>query len=339
MKKFLALALLLLMTACVKPKKTVIPAFYHWKSYISWWGDEQADMAAQIGVQRLYVKWIDIDWSTLQGAIPVQVTDGHLSDTVRDIVPVIYITNSVFKNSTQEELQTLADRIMLKLTQPTHKFRLFHKSKIREIQIDVDWTAATREAYFFFLEYLKKQLGNTRLSVTIRLYQYKYRKESGVPPADRGMVMLYNMSNPREFSEVNSIMDIETAKKYLIRKKYPIPVDIALPFFRWGIAYRDDKFMVLLNDFGENEADRMGFLRKNDWYYDVVADTVYQGNFLRKGDKIKVENTDWEKLQKLADLGKQIINSDTTYISIFDWDTNRIHQAGYENIKHLYGRF
>lgn len=339
MKKFAALALLLLTTACVKPRKTVIPAFYHWKSYISWHSDGQDGMAAEIGIQRLYVKWMDIDWTTLQGAVPIQVTNGYLSDTVRDIVPVVYITNSVFKNCTQEELQILADRIIQKLSQPTQKFRLFYRQEIRELQVDVDWTATTRDAYFYFLEYLKKQMGNIRLSVTIRLYQYKYRKESGVPPADRGMVMLYNMSNPREFSEVNSIMDIETAKKYLIRKKYPLPVDLALPFFQWGIAYRDDKFLVLINDLGEREADQMGFLRKNNWYYDVVADTVYQGNFLRKGDKIKIENTSWEKLEELADLGKRIINSDTTYISVFDWDTSRIHQAGYENIKHLYDRF
>jgi hypothetical protein len=61
-----------------------------------------------------------------------------------------------------------------------------------EVQIDCDWTAATRDNYFALLKKLKQQpfFQKKTLSTTIRLHQVKFVSQTDVPPADKGLLML-----------------------------------------------------------------------------------------------------------------------------------------------------
>ena len=92
------------------------------------------------------------------------------------------------------------------------------------------------------LEAFKKEY-RYQLSATIRLHQVKYREETGVPPVDYGVLMYYNMGHISAMG-ANSIYDRSTALRYLGKlREYPLPLDIALPMFAWGVHSADGQVL------------------------------------------------------------------------------------------------
>ena len=183
------------------------------------------------------------------------------------------------------------------------------------------------------------------ISVTIRLHQIKYRDKMGIPPVERGMLMVYNLRNPTDFNEANSIFDATEAAKYLDgQAKYPLALDVALPIFRWGVAYRAGKFLNILNNLGSSEADTLRFLKKNGRFYDVSADTVFHKNYLRFGDKIKIEEISDELLRGAADVAAPFVrksSGDTLHVALFHFDKNLITSLKsdtYEKVFQVFNR-
>jgi hypothetical protein len=68
------------------------------------------------------------------------------------------------------------------------------------------------------------------LSTTIRLHQLSMP----VPPADYGVLMLYNTGDPRKFNERNPILDLRDVMPYVKGlKDYDLPLAAAYPVFLW----------------------------------------------------------------------------------------------------------
>ena len=118
--------------------------------------------------------------------------------------------------------------------------------KIREMQLDCDWTTSTQQSYFKLCEASRDLLkaDSIALSSTIRLHQLSQT----APPVDRGVLMLYNTGNLKSIDTQNSILDIRDVEPYLKKKiEYPIPLDYVYPTFGWGVKfyeYGDFKFIV-----------------------------------------------------------------------------------------------
>jgi hypothetical protein len=54
------------------------------------------------------------------------------------------------------------------------------------------------------------------------------------PPADYGVLMVYNTGNPQQHPERNPILDLRDVKPYLRwLKDYPLPMAAAYPAFSW----------------------------------------------------------------------------------------------------------
>ena len=324
-------------------KKTlIVPAFYYWKHNedYNYYGEAEnsfrsngldSALMKHIAPQRLYVKFFDIDWREGNGAYPRQAYKRKNLPSKCQIVPVFYILNRVFEKSDSLDLENLAMRLenITNLTYP-------------EIQLDCDWTSTTRDRYFQLLRLLRKKLNPAiKLSVTIRLHQIKFRDKTGIPPADRGMLMVYNFRNPAEYNEHNSIFEAEEALKYLEgQKAYTLPLDVALPLFRWGIAYRGGKFNVLLNGLGFKEADALRFLKKDGRFYTVTSDTVFKTNYLRFGDKIKIEEVNDEALIACAHIAAPFVHkTDTLHIAFFHYDNALISSFKPETYEQVFKIF
>ena len=160
------------------------------------------------------------------------------------------------------------------------------------------------------------------LSATIRLHQIKYRKKTGIPPVDRGALMVYNFNAPDKFSPINSIFDAEEGGKYLKNAKtYELPLDIALPLFSWGLVFRNRQYQGILNGMNSSECRALSFLSppKNEEkkYFAVTADTVFKGLYLRNGDEIEIEEVSERDLFDAVDLAAPLINSDTTHLILY----------------------
>jgi len=104
------------------------------------------------------------------------------------------------------------------------------------------------------------------------------------------MLMYYNMGEVRAWEESNSILNLEAAEPYLNGKAYPLPLDLALPLFRWGVVFREGKMIRLINNLSaEALADRTRFFPMTPDRYEVQKGTFLQGHYLYQGDFIRLE--------------------------------------------------
>lgn len=225
------------------------------------------------------------------------------------IVPVIYIKNEVFDDIATAQYapqrfwgtETLSENVAKYIEQINNYYHL----TVNEVQFDCDWTLNTKEYYFNFLKLFKEQNPNLQLSATIRLHQVKYKDDTGVPPVDYGVLMYYNMGRITA-TGANSIYDRSTALRYLGKlREYPLPLDIALPMFAWGVHSADGQVLNLVGGLTHAEAQAISTLVRIDAsdIYKVAEQTYYKGRVWQAGDLIKIEEvSDAQRKEMLADL-------------------------------------
>ena len=318
-----------------QPQLAPSPAFYHWKTQLKL-DKAKRSYLDSIGVKKLYVKFFDVDWdgATTQ---PVPLATVEL-DTINlnglEIVPTIFITNRTLLNLPMQQLDTLASLIF-------QKIKSLQTQTPLEIQFDCDWTAKTQAKYFALLTSFRQiasfdssfiiHHSSLILSATIRLHQSKYFEKTGVPPVDRGMLMCYNMGDLENWEIENSILDLEVAKTYLppivnrqssIIDPYPIPLDFALPLFRWGVLFRDGRMIKLLNGLSvEDLQDTSRFQKMAENRYEVRKSTYLQMHYLYVGDRLRLDGVSPEALLSMTKLLGERINDSPTTLAFYHIDS------------------
>lgn len=327
---------LCLFAACQKTPRNTTPAFYHWKTQFALTVAETAYLDA-LDCRKIYVKFLDIGKDPLSGEIsPYSLLE--VKDTTglagKNIVPCVFITNSVFQHISTEKLDWLAVKTAGALTDIG---RQFPRAAFAEIQFDCDWTPATRMAFFYFLKKIRNALSEgTTISATIRLHQYKFPGQTGVPPADRGMLMLYNTGDIDDWAEENSIFQPQAAQKYLqggAPARYPLPLDLALPAFSWALVYRDDELWKIIPDpdFAEfRDTGRFETIgkaeRQSNNRISIRRNTFLAGHYLRTGDLVRVERIDTALLREAARLAAGIELAPGASVAFYHLDTATVRQ-------------
>lgn len=332
---------IIFLSACRQTPRQTSPAFYHWKTQLALSPAETACLDT-LGCGKLYVKFIDLGKDPETGDIrPYALLE--VKDTAglagRAIVPCVFIANSVFQQISKQQIESLA----LKTADALSALgRQFPGAPFSEVQFDCDWTASTRESFFYFLKKIRTALPQrTTISATIRLHQYKFPSQTGVPPADRGMLMLYNTGDIDRWEEENSIFQSEAARKYLdgAPARYPLPLDLALPLFSWALIYRDDALWKIvpdpnpaeLADTGRFEAvdNRQWAADNRQWAagrFQVRKHTYLAGHYLRTGDLIRLERVDTVLLQEAARLTAGIDLAPDACVAFYHLDTATVRQ-------------
>lgn len=323
---------LFLLAACQKTPRTIAPAFYHWKTQLALTPSETAYLDA-LDCRKLYIKFLDIGKDPLSGEIsPYSLLE--VKDTTglagKSIVPCVFITNSVFQHISTEKLDWLAVKTAGALTDIG---RQFPQPAFAEMQFDCDWTPATRSSFFNFLKKIRGALPTgTTISVTIRLHQYKFPGQTGVPPVDRGMLMMYNTGDIDDWAEENSIFQPQAAQKYLqgaTPARYPLPLDLALPAFSWALVYRDDALWKIIPDpdFAEfRDTGRFETIGETNNRISILKNTFLAGHYLRAGDLIRVEHIDTALLRESARLAAGIELAPDASVALYHLDTATVRQ-------------
>lgn len=228
-------------------------------------------------------------------------------------VPVVFITNRTMLQCDTIQLRVLADKLERKLVQ-------LCGLSYNEVQFDCDWTARSKDNYFAFLRLIRLRL-NRRLSATVRLHQFKDPEGTGVPPVDRGMLMLYNVEDVKTYGSRNSIFNEEAAKPYINGAgPYPLPLDVALPAYSWLVHYRNGRFVRIENGDLVDEIDTLElFKRDTDGMFTVVKETEsWWGEALHVGDRLKPERMDSTTIMQAVALARTTVNTDTVRVAFFD---------------------
>jgi hypothetical protein len=315
----------------------VTRSFYYWKGNYRWspWVQKTC---TELGVQRLYLRFFEIRPNNIGlpvFAAPVKIDFAGMPAQV-EVFPTIFVFQSLFHKLSPEANKALAENTIATIRQQAAG-RAFHA-----LQIDCDWTQRSKVGYFEFLRNLKTALPGVELSATIRLHQITYRSETGIPPVDRGMLMLYNLSDPTQYQTANSIFDAQEAKRYLRRQSvYPKPLDLALPLFSWGLQFRGGRFQGFLRDQNRETLDALTFLahtsQKN--IYRVKVDTVFQDLYLRPGDRVRLESVSNQDLEKAIDLAKGVFPpQDTRALAFFQLDSFTLASFSHEHLEKIFYR-
>ncbi|WP_435356932.1 hypothetical protein [Emticicia sp. SJ17W-69] len=317
------------------PPKEVTRGIYYWKSVYKL-SSEELQMLDSCHIKKLYIKAYDLDWDfTKKQAIPKASLhfDQALPKNL-ELVPTIFITNQTLKQTTDNQIDTLAYFIK------KHLIIVWKGMPFSEIQFDCDWTIATQRKYFKLLTSLRKHFPEKQLSATIRLHQIKFAHKTGIPPVDRGMLMFYNMSDWKKPQIQNSIYDLDAASQYLATlEQYPMPLDVVFPIFRWSVFYRNKRFLTVINNLDSQALSSKNFLQKSDNRYTVLLDTTAFGLSLRKGDLIRAEEVNFDEILKGSKaLSKKISNQKLTF-ALYHLDPNTLSFYGYEKLNQIYASF
>jgi hypothetical protein len=303
------IALLLTATVFFSCHKKHPPAlaFYHWRTTLTHNETEKIYLDS-VQCKVLYIKVADVGLDPLtQAPVPYSLLD--VQDTTllsgRQWIPCVFITNEVFSAISSEKTAWLARQTCKAIDAAAKKL----PGTYTEVQIDCDWSASTREAFFAYLKQLKQLLpAQTALSATIRLHQYKFPEKTGVPPVDCGMLMAYNTGDVEHFAAGHSIYRTQDAEKYWIgtRKPYPLPLDLALPIFSWTLLYRDSLLhKIVPGSVAEVLYDTTRYTctakEANVGRYVVRKETFLEGHYLRPGDLLRTETVTPDLLWQIAD--------------------------------------
>lgn len=221
-------------------------AIYHWRTTFAPDSAEIAFVRCH-DIRRIYLRMFDVatEHTPETGhdeVVPIATTrfTAAIPDGV-EIVPTVYITLEALRAMRGRET-TYAELIVERLRAMASYNGC---GAIREVQFDCDWTSTTRESYSALCLAARKLLHSYRivLSITVRLHQLS----AMIPPADCGVLMLYNTGALKNPDTRNSILDIADVRPYLRGRKYGLPLAYAYPVFGWGVKFRDGQFRGIVS--------------------------------------------------------------------------------------------
>ena len=249
-KIYLAFIVALLTAGCNNVSDTIVEpknSIYHWKTTFDI-NDSEAEFLNKHNIERIYVKMYDvaIEQNFVSGKadiVPIATTK-FVSAIPRnvEIVPVVYITIDALRALSGCEAEIAELIVERTLAMCRHN----ECGEIKEMQLDCDWTSQTKVIYEELCSNVNNRLQTKGidLSITVRLHQLR----ESAPPANRGVLMLYNTGQLKNINTKNSILDIADVRQYVKKGKYPIPLDYAYPAFGWGIKFKDDKFEAIVSE-------------------------------------------------------------------------------------------
>ena len=269
--------------------KVVAPAhrgIYHWKTTYDpteWelrWMEEHR-------IDRLYVKFFDVapgaengydDWAM----VPVATTRFE-RPLPRDmeVIPVVYITVDAIRALAEsyDFGRNYAELLVKRIEEMTKEH---YGGKVKEVQLDCDWTSQTEDVYFALCRHVRKLLHERgiTLSGTVRLHQLRQLEQpkekederdevyvsdmydtgrDGIP-FDRSLLMCYNTGRLQNSKTKNSILDYNDVKPYLAQySQNELPnCDVAYPVYGWGVEFdTTGNFSRLINSHSLSDTTTM----------------------------------------------------------------------------------
>ena len=323
-------------------------AFYYWKSEMKL-DESEKGVLNKLLVRKIFVKFFDVSWNKAsQSAIPLAkiAVDSSLPPYfVRsniEIIPTVFITNECFVKLNSGGVTNLAARVN-KLVSALIMSNNLTENNIHELQIDCDWTASTRDLYFLFLKEIKSLIrsNNFALSATIRLYQCKYLKKTGVPPVDRGLLMCYNMGNLRDPSHhKNSILDLDDLKAYTERlDEYPLELDVAFPLFAWKVLFRENKYVGLIQNLPDSVLTNAVMAAQTKNIFTIAKDTVVSGYAFKKNDVVRSEVSIAGDVAAAAMIINDHLATSKPTISLYHLDSLILKNYSLHELEDIYNSF
>lgn len=214
---------------------------YYWNTTFSI-DSIKREFLVKHNVKKMYVRYFDVvpDENGGQPKPNATIQFGNVPPPGDiEIIPVVFVLPSALDS----DLDMLGSKILRRVKQMSETHRL---GTVRELQIDCDWTTSTRNSFYRFMELLKQKTADDGivLSSTIRLHQLA----DPPPPADRGVLMVYNTGDLRDMDKQKPILDPLDVFPYLkYLEGYELPLSSAYPVYRWELLFRNGHFVDIVH--------------------------------------------------------------------------------------------
>ena len=300
-------------------------AFYYWRTTFDLTPTERR-VLEDCDVKHLYIRYFDVKIDPASGAIVPEAPVRFRSLPPKGIrvTPVVFITNRVMLRR-ETNVDTLAANIAAYIRRINRAVGLPEPD---EVQIDCDWSTGSRDRFMLFIDTLKRHGGFRNLSATIRLHQAKHHTITRIPGVDRGVLMYYNMGSV-ETDTVNSIYDRKIAKRYLgSLKVYPLPMDVALPIYAWGVHLSEGRVTELINRIhrADFEQDTNILVSRGSNLITVKHSLIKGGRYYRTGDEVRIEEVTSKDLLEMArDLSRHM-SARPREVVFFDLDEHHFNK-------------
>lgn len=238
------LSMALLLVSCRKDEaKTSMRSVYYWSTTLNMDSTKMA-FIKKYSILRMYLRYFDVVNDEAGRAMP----NATLSFATKvpqgiDIVPTVFVMPECLRHDRHHLARLIVMRVLqMSQTNDVHN--------VREIQIDCDWTLSTRQLYDDFMRAMLNECHSRglQLSSTIRLHQLSQLP----PPADRGVLMMYNTGDATNIKCHKPILDMRDAAPYLqYLAQYRLPLSTAYPIFAWRILFRGGRFVGFVHYDGE----------------------------------------------------------------------------------------
>lgn len=231
--------------SCSKPRPlpTTMRSVYYWSTTLNIDSTKSA-FIRRYDISRMYIRYFDVVTDASGRAVPnATLKFATCVPQGIDVVPTVFVMPECLRQDRQQLAALIVKRVVqMNETNDVHN--------VREIQIDCDWTRSTRLLY---AEFMQAMLGechsrHLKLSSTIRLHQLAQTP----PPADRGVLMMYNTGDATDIGCHKPILNMHDAAPYLPRlKDYRLKLSTAYPIFAWRILFRGGRFVGFIHHDGE----------------------------------------------------------------------------------------
>ena len=309
-------------------------SFYHWRMVYDP-GPESLKRLEQLKVKRLYLRFFEVTVDDDGRPIP-QATAVFKQKVNLPAAPVIFMENRVFsfKPDAKELNAKLLKRIM-------DIAEVNSVELAPELHLDCDWTPSTRAAFFEFAENLKARLPDGwELVVTIRLDQFKNYRTTGIPPADRVVLMAYNMGDIKRPGPGNSIIDPQVAARYIPSSaSYPLPSDLALPIFSWVVVFDEhDRYQGLLSPVPTQLSSLDNCLPVGRNLYTIISPFQTAGGWLiPKGWRLRLEDSPHRDVLAVAELLRKAL-ANPRHLIFYHLDDSVIQNRTKEELEEIADR-
>jgi hypothetical protein len=221
-------------------------SIYYWKTVFEL-DSADSSFLQKHDIDRIYLRMFDVatEPDLLNGTsqiVPIATTKfvSPIPNNI-EIVPVAYITIDALRAMVGREIEFASLIVERLLVMSSYN----ECGDIKEIQLDCDWTSTTKDSYSKLCKVVKDSLSTKGVdfSITVRLHQL----QEPPPPADKGVLMIYNTGALKNPETSNSILHIDDVKPYIKRTQYAIPLDYAFPVFGWGVKFENNKFASIVS--------------------------------------------------------------------------------------------
>jgi hypothetical protein len=155
-----------------------------------------------------------------------------------------------------------------------------------------------------------------------------------IPPADRGVLMLYNTGSFKNPNSSNSILAYKDAQPYIGKHEIKFPVDYAYPTYSWSLLFRENEFKCIVRNLDlKNET----LYKKSDYNKFIVQkDTLIAGTQLQKGDMIRYETAEFKEIERVKSYLSKYHDMRNSRQIIYHLDSTNLSKFSDDEINNIY---